>query len=112
MPARISGYDNNHLYWSVRNGNNGFITLDTRKATKFGINRDDSESLHQHRKMIVLGSHNIGVMGLNATSFRFSLGSFYNGDFGDAWDEKLKYTAEPTLAYKLEYAGEEWELVH
>ena len=54
MPARISGYDNNHLYWSVRNGNNGFITLDTRKATKFGINRDDSESLHQHRKMIVL----------------------------------------------------------
>ena len=84
------------------------------------------ENLHQHRKMITLslkdgiqllalsssGSHNIGVMGLNATSFRFRLGSFYNGDFGDAWDEKLKYTAEPTLAYKLEYAGEEWELVH
>lgn len=31
-----------HLYWSIRNGNNGFITLDTRKATKFRINRDDS----------------------------------------------------------------------
>jgi hypothetical protein len=52
------------------------------------------ENLHQHRKMITLslkdgiqllalsssGSHNIGVMGqsvsVNATSFRFSLGSF------------------------------------
>ncbi|KAJ5478286.1 hypothetical protein N7530_003795 [Penicillium desertorum] len=60
--------------------------------------------------------HNIGVMGQsvsdNATSFRFSFGSFYNGDFGLDWNEKPNYAAEPTLAYNLEYAGEEWEPVN
>ncbi|KAJ5043871.1 hypothetical protein NUH16_000664 [Penicillium rubens] len=107
-----------HLYWSIRNGNNGFITLDTRRQPNSESIAMTRESLHQHRKMIALslkdgiqllalsssGSHNIGVMGQSV--------SLYNGDFGDAWDEKLKYTAVPTLAYKLEYAGEEWELVH
>jgi hypothetical protein len=83
-----------HLYWSIRNGNNGFITLDTRRQPNSESIAMTRESLHQHRKMIALslkdgiqllalsssGSHNIGVMGqsvsVNATSFRFSLGSF------------------------------------
>jgi hypothetical protein len=43
-----------HLYWSVGDGNNGFITLDTRKETKFRINRDDSGKPKPAPEMIVV----------------------------------------------------------
>ena len=121
-----------HLYWSVADRNNGFITLDTRRATKFRITRDDSgkhspapendRRVLERKDDVQLfalnsrGSHNVGVLGqsvsVNATSFRFSFGSFYNGDFGVDWNEKHTFTTDPTLTYKVEYAGEEWEFVN
>ncbi|CAG8904520.1 unnamed protein product [Penicillium egyptiacum] len=121
-----------HLYWFLHEGDEGKISLHTRKATKFRINRDDSGKTSPapekdrrvlERKddvqLVALdsrGSHNVGVwnqsVSTTVTSFRFTFGSFYNGDFGADWNSGATYSKDPTLAYKVEYAGEEWELVN
>ncbi|THC89146.1 hypothetical protein EYZ11_011404 [Aspergillus tanneri] len=157
MVARISGYDNNHatgampiihndptanveyrsggsyyirtkstphLYWFLKDTN---IYLDTRKATKFQIYRDDSERNRQsddrrvlERKDLVQlsalnasGSQDVGVSNQIVTTaqspFQFSFGCFYNGNFGVDWSSEGN---DPYLVYRASYAGEEWELVN
>ncbi|CRL30432.1 unnamed protein product [Penicillium camemberti] len=121
-----------HLYWFLQNQDHGTITLDPRKATKFQINRDDSAKpspapANDRRvlerkddiQLVALsqsGTHTIGVSGDNvstaAASFRFAFGSFYNGDFGVNWSATSEQTGDPALAYKVQFAGQEWELVN
>lgn len=121
-----------HLYWFLQNHDNGTITLDPRKATKFQINRDDSTKpspapANDRRvlerkddiQLVALGPDGTQTIGVSddhlstaAASFRFAFGSFYNGDFGVNWSATSNYTGDPALAYKVQYAGQEWELVN
>ncbi|KGO73642.1 hypothetical protein PITC_038370 [Penicillium italicum] len=125
-----------HLYWFFQDKDEGRISLDLRKATKFQINRNDSgkasPTLPNDRRVLERkdelalvalsshGSHTIGIsnhhVSTTPTSFRFTFGSFYNGDFGVDWSVKSsvksKYGRCPYLAYQVQYAGEEWELVN
>ncbi|EKV04864.1 hypothetical protein PDIG_86650 [Penicillium digitatum PHI26] len=121
-----------HLYWIFQDKGQKIISLDSRKATKFQINRDDSAkpspALPNDRRvlerkddieLVVLspsGGHTIGVsnhyVSTTVTSFHFTFGGFYNGDFGVDWSLKSSNSTGPHLAYQVQYAGEEWELVN
>ncbi|KAL4778660.1 hypothetical protein BJX76DRAFT_342707 [Aspergillus varians] len=121
-----------HVYWFLPDSTKSTtqsmkrIFLDTRKATKFKMIRDntspsaptaDRRVLERRDLVHVVAlspSGNISV-GLSNTSVvttdahhRFSFGSFYNGDFGVNWGAK---EIGPYIIYGVEYAGEEWELV-
>jgi hypothetical protein len=118
-----------HLYWFLPNSTKSTkrISLHTRKATKFQVNRDDSNLPGQQSDRRVLkrkdlvrlvalnasGNNDIGlcdkIVTITQSHHRFSFGSFYNRDFGVDWSAQ---ECDPYLAYGVEYAGEEWELVN
>ncbi|KAG0160187.1 hypothetical protein PDIDSM_7714 [Penicillium digitatum] len=113
-----------HLYWIFQDKGQKIISLDSRKATKFQINRDDSAkpspALPNDRRvlerkddieLVVLspsGGHTIGVsnhyVSTTVTSFHFTFGGFYNGDFGVDWSLKSSNSTGPHLAYQVQYA--------
>lgn len=113
-----------HLYWFLQEPDHKLV-LDTRKATKFQITRDESAKPSPANDRRVLerkddiqlaalnsrGTHAVGVfdtfVSVTSTPFRFAFGSFYNGNLGVDWSD-----GDPRLAYKVKYAGEEWELVN
>ncbi|KAJ5847970.1 hypothetical protein N7455_011927 [Penicillium solitum] len=102
------------------------------RATRFQINRDDSAKPSHapandrrvlERKddiqLVALnqsGTQPFGVSGDSVStavaSFRFAFGSFYNRDFGVNWSATSNHTGDPALAYKVQYAGQEWEPVN
>ena len=117
-----------HLYWYI--GSHNRIRLDTRKATKFQIDREDAEQTEQtdSRRVLVRkdqvkltalrssGSSDIGVwdnlVTTTHTPYRFAFGSFYNGDLGVDWDADNTIAGEGYVSYKVKHAGETWELVN
>jgi hypothetical protein len=117
-----------HSFWYLEDG---WVSVDPRKATMFRIDREDSSApVEPYDGQLVLerkdrvqltaltasGEYVIGISGLKLgtglPTLTFNFGDFYVPTFGIGNPGKDTDTLPAYILYKAEFAGEVWDPIY